>query len=63
MRVTLGFTSEPLALDHRDTARHKAVLAERMAALGGDTPRLLKAMWQASGFFLCPGRRAGRGGG
>ncbi|MEX2969101.1 FAD-dependent monooxygenase [Streptomyces sp. C184] len=52
LRVTLGFTSEPFALDHRDTERQKAVLAERMSALGGDTPRLLKAMWQAPDFYF-----------
>ncbi|SEF13500.1 2-polyprenyl-6-methoxyphenol hydroxylase [Streptomyces sp. 2112.3] len=52
IRATLGFLSEPLGHDHRDTERQKSLLAERMAHLGGDTPRLLEAMWDASEFYF-----------
>ncbi|MFG2191389.1 FAD-dependent monooxygenase [Streptomyces sp. NPDC048639] len=52
IRAMLGFTSEPIDYDHRDTERQKSLLTERMSHLGGDTPRLLKAMWTASDFYF-----------
>ncbi|KOG75521.1 MULTISPECIES: FAD-dependent monooxygenase [Streptomyces] len=50
VRATVGFRSEPIGLDHRDTARQRAVMAERLAHLGWETPRLLKAMREAPDF-------------
>ncbi|MCZ1005738.1 FAD-dependent monooxygenase [Streptomyces lydicus] len=52
IRAMLGFMSEPLDYDYRDTERQKSLLAERMSHLGGDTPRLLKAMWGAADFYF-----------
>ncbi|WP_328389709.1 FAD-dependent monooxygenase [Streptomyces sp. NBC_00400] len=52
IRAMLGFVSDPLDHDHRDTERQKSLLAERMSHLGGDTPRLLKAMWGAPDFYF-----------
>ncbi|KAA6223907.1 hypothetical protein CP973_20060 [Streptomyces albofaciens JCM 4342] len=50
IRATVGFRSEPIGLDHRDTGRQRAVMAERLAHLGWETPRLLKAMHEAPDF-------------
>ncbi|MFF2810743.1 FAD-dependent monooxygenase [Streptomyces sp. NPDC058000] len=52
IRATLGFASEPLDYDYRDTEQQKSLLAERMSHLGGDTPRLLKAMRTAPDFYF-----------
>ncbi|MEV6669135.1 FAD-dependent monooxygenase [Streptomyces sp. NPDC051162] len=52
LRVNLGFRSEPLDHDLRDTERQKALLADRTAHLGGDTPELLKAMRAAPDFYF-----------
>ncbi|MFF8813221.1 FAD-dependent monooxygenase [Streptomyces pactum] len=53
LRATVGFRSEPLAdHDHRDTDAHRTLLADRLAHLGGDTPRLLKAMHTAPDFYF-----------
>ncbi|MFI7242629.1 FAD-dependent monooxygenase [Streptomyces qinglanensis] len=52
LRATLGFMSPPLDYDHRDTAQQKALLAENMASLGGDTGTLLEAMRTAPDFYF-----------
>ncbi|MEU2872705.1 FAD-dependent monooxygenase [Streptomyces olivoreticuli] len=52
IRATLGFMSDRIDHDHRDTEQQKTLLADRMAHLGGDTPRLLKAMWAAPDFYF-----------
>ncbi|GAA5610446.1 hypothetical protein CP981_06695 [Streptomyces platensis] len=52
IRATLGFTSEPLDYDYRDTEQQKSILADRMSHLGGETPNLLKAMWEAPDFYF-----------
>ncbi|GLX05613.1 FAD-dependent monooxygenase [Microbispora sp. NBRC 16548] len=49
LRITLGFQSEPL--DHHDPARLRAAVAEAFAGAGGETPRLLKGMEEASDFY------------
>ncbi|MER7400301.1 FAD-dependent monooxygenase [Streptomyces sp. NPDC000151] len=52
LRATLGFTSGPLAHDHRDPEGQKALLQERLGHLGWETPRLLTAMRQAPDFYF-----------
>ncbi|WKX71340.1 FAD-dependent monooxygenase [Streptomyces sp. XD-27] len=52
LRATLGFTSEPIAYDHRDTEAQKALMADRLAHVGWETPRLLKAMREAPDFYF-----------
>jgi 2-polyprenyl-6-methoxyphenol hydroxylase-like FAD-dependent oxidoreductase len=52
VRVTLGFASGPLDLERHDVERQKALVAERLAGLGWETPRLLEAMWASSDFYL-----------
>ncbi|MBO8187867.1 FAD-dependent monooxygenase, partial [Streptomyces spirodelae] len=52
LRATLGFMSESIHHDHRDTEQQKRLLAENMASLGGDTPRLLEAMRTAPDFYF-----------
>jgi len=52
LRVTLGFESGPLDYDHRDTGQQKALVADRLAHLGWETPRLLEAMRQAPDFYF-----------
>jgi 2-polyprenyl-6-methoxyphenol hydroxylase-like FAD-dependent oxidoreductase len=52
LRVTLGFRSEPVAYDHRDVARQKRIVAERLAGLRWETPTLLAAMADADDFYF-----------
>jgi 2-polyprenyl-6-methoxyphenol hydroxylase-like FAD-dependent oxidoreductase len=52
LRVNLGFTAEDLAFDHRDLDAQRRLLAERLAGLRWETPRMLKAMWQAPDFYF-----------
>ncbi|WKU43508.1 FAD-dependent monooxygenase [Streptomyces sp. VNUA116] len=52
IRATLGFTSGPVAYDYRDTARQKALMAEKLAHVGWETPRLLQAMHDAPDFYF-----------
>jgi 2-polyprenyl-6-methoxyphenol hydroxylase-like FAD-dependent oxidoreductase len=51
-RVILGFQSPPLELNRRDTARQKQLVADTFAGMGWETPRLLKAMWNAPDFYF-----------
>ncbi|SHF14697.1 FAD-dependent monooxygenase [Streptoalloteichus hindustanus] len=52
LRVTLGFRSEPLDYDYRDVDQQKRIMAEQLADLGWETPRLLAAMHDSTGFFF-----------
>jgi 2-polyprenyl-6-methoxyphenol hydroxylase-like FAD-dependent oxidoreductase len=52
LRVTLGFAAGPLDYDYRDTRQQMALVAERLADVGWETPRLLKAMWEAPDFYF-----------
>ncbi|MEU1309094.1 FAD-dependent monooxygenase [Streptomyces cinnamoneus] len=52
MRATLGFRSEPIAYDHRDTEQQKALMTAGLAHVGWETPRLLEAMRQAPDFYF-----------
>jgi 2-polyprenyl-6-methoxyphenol hydroxylase-like FAD-dependent oxidoreductase len=52
LRVTLGFRSGPLDYDHRDVEGQKAFSAGRLSGLGWETPRLVKAMWEAPDFYF-----------
>ncbi|HET6855739.1 MAG TPA: FAD-dependent monooxygenase [Streptomyces sp.] len=54
LRVTAGFEAPPLAggYDYRDTERQKALVADALAGLGWETPRLLKAMHAARDFYF-----------
>ncbi|MEU1676920.1 FAD-dependent monooxygenase [Streptomyces roseifaciens] len=52
MRATLGFKSDPVAYDYRDTEQQKELMAERLAHVGWETPRLLQAMREAPDFYF-----------
>ncbi|CAM3860140.1 FAD-dependent monooxygenase [Nocardiopsis rhodophaea] len=52
LRVMMGFEDEPFDYDYRDTHAQKRVLAHRFATMDWETPRLLKAMWDADDFFF-----------
>ncbi len=52
IRVTLGFASEPPGHDYGDAERQKRLVAERLSGLRWETPRLLKAMWEAPDFYF-----------
>ncbi|CCH30442.1 FAD-dependent monooxygenase [Actinosynnema sp. NPDC047251] len=52
LRATLGFAADPLDHDRHDVDGQKALIAERLADLGWETPRLLKAMWAAPEFYF-----------
>lgn len=52
LRATLGFASDPLDHDRHDVEAQKALVAERMAELGWEIPKLLKAMGAARDFYL-----------
>jgi 2-polyprenyl-6-methoxyphenol hydroxylase-like FAD-dependent oxidoreductase len=51
-RVMFGFGSPPLDFDRRDTVRQKQFIADHFADMGWETPRLLKAMWDAPDFYF-----------
>lgn len=51
-RAILGFGGPPLDFDHRDTEQQKKLIAEQFADVGWETPRLLKAMWEAPDFHF-----------
>ncbi|MFI9235280.1 FAD-dependent monooxygenase [Streptomyces sp. NPDC053079] len=52
LRATLGFTSEPIDFDHRDLEQQKTIMADRLAHVGWETPRLLRAMREAPDFYF-----------
>jgi len=51
-RAMLGFESPPLPVDHRDLDQQRRLVAERFGDDGWETPRLLKAMWDAPDFYF-----------
>ncbi|GAA3205584.1 FAD-dependent monooxygenase [Nonomuraea roseoviolacea] len=52
IRVNAGFGAGPLAYDHRDVEAQKRMIEEHCSALGWETPRLMKAMWEAEDFYF-----------
>ncbi|WP_214412150.1 FAD-dependent monooxygenase [Sphaerisporangium fuscum] len=52
LRVAFGFAAEPPGHDYGDAERQKTLAAERLAGLRWETPRLLKAMREASDFYF-----------
>ncbi|NUW38209.1 FAD-dependent monooxygenase [Nonomuraea sp. SMC257] len=53
IRVNAGFGAEqPIAFDHRDVEAQKRLVEEHCSALGWETPRLMKAMWEADDFYF-----------
>jgi 2-polyprenyl-6-methoxyphenol hydroxylase-like FAD-dependent oxidoreductase len=52
LRVTLGFTSDPVPYDYRDLEQQKQLMAERLAGLGWEVPTLLKGMAEAPDFYF-----------
>lgn len=51
-RAILGFQSPPLEFDRRDPQQQKQLVADYFADMGWETPRLLKAMWDAPDFYF-----------
>lgn len=53
LRITFGWAAGPRdpGDDHRDIEGRKQVVADRMAAVRWEAPRMLKAMWGASDFY------------
>ena len=51
-RAMLLFRSAELDFDHRDLDQQKNLLAERFAAVGWETPRLLASMREAPDFYF-----------
>jgi 2-polyprenyl-6-methoxyphenol hydroxylase-like FAD-dependent oxidoreductase len=51
-RAMLGFGGPPLEFDPRDLARQRAIVAERLAGVGWEAPRLLAAMADAPDFYF-----------
>ncbi|MEU3372433.1 FAD-dependent monooxygenase [Streptomyces sp. NPDC006660] len=51
-RAILLFHSPELDIDHRDPVRHRALVAERFAGVGWETPRLLERMGSAPDFYF-----------
>jgi 2-polyprenyl-6-methoxyphenol hydroxylase-like FAD-dependent oxidoreductase len=52
LRVTLGFVSEQVDYDHRDIEGQKRMVADRLAGLGWEMPKLLAAMTDAPTFYF-----------
>jgi 2-polyprenyl-6-methoxyphenol hydroxylase-like FAD-dependent oxidoreductase len=53
-RAALDFASPPLAYDHRDQARQRALIAAAFQGLGWEIPALLDAMDDAEDFYFSP---------
>jgi 2-polyprenyl-6-methoxyphenol hydroxylase-like FAD-dependent oxidoreductase len=51
-KAGLSFRSAPIAYDRRNVAAQKAIMAQRFAGLGWETPDLLESMHTASDFFF-----------
>ncbi len=51
-RAMLGFGAPPLEFDPRDLARPRAIVAEHLAGVGWEAPRLLAAMATAPDFYF-----------
>ncbi|MDX3232134.1 FAD-dependent monooxygenase [Streptomyces sp. ME19-01-6] len=54
LRITFGWAAagpQEQRVDHRDIEGQKRALADRMAAVRWEAPRMLKAMWEASDFY------------
>jgi 2-polyprenyl-6-methoxyphenol hydroxylase-like FAD-dependent oxidoreductase len=51
-RAMLGFESALLDFDHRDLDQQRELVADVFAGGGWETPRLLKAMWEAPDFYF-----------
>ncbi|MEU8244705.1 FAD-dependent monooxygenase [Nonomuraea sp. NPDC048916] len=51
-RALFIWSSPPLSYDHRDTARQKELLAEAMAGMGWEVPRLLAAVRESADFYF-----------
>ncbi|MFH7599792.1 FAD-dependent monooxygenase [Streptomyces racemochromogenes] len=51
-RAAFHFAADHLEYDHRDTAAHKRIIADRFAGEGWEVPRLLKEMDTAQEFFF-----------
>ncbi|MBZ4324458.1 FAD-dependent monooxygenase [Streptomyces huiliensis] len=52
IKAGLSFRSPPLGVGRRDADAHRALLAERFAGVGWETPYLLRAAREASDFFF-----------
>jgi 2-polyprenyl-6-methoxyphenol hydroxylase-like FAD-dependent oxidoreductase len=52
LRIYLGFASDPIEYDHRDTAAQKRLVAERVTGFGGDVPGFIERMWGAEDFYF-----------
>jgi 2-polyprenyl-6-methoxyphenol hydroxylase-like FAD-dependent oxidoreductase len=52
LRVTLGFTSDPIDYDHRDIPAQQRLVTERLAGLGWEVPTMLAAMAEAPNFYF-----------
>ncbi|MEV6774538.1 FAD-dependent monooxygenase [Nocardia sp. NPDC051030] len=52
LRVILGFASEPVRYDYRDILQQKQIVAERLADVGWQIPKLLAAMADAPNFYF-----------
>jgi 2-polyprenyl-6-methoxyphenol hydroxylase-like FAD-dependent oxidoreductase len=52
LRITLTFQSGPMDYDYRDSEQQKKLVAERLAHLGGEAPKLIQAMMKARDFYF-----------
>ncbi|GAA2229301.1 MULTISPECIES: FAD-dependent monooxygenase [Kitasatospora] len=52
LRISFGFAGESLPADRGDTEQHKLFVADRMATLHWETPRLLRALREAPDFYF-----------
>ncbi|RRS00465.1 FAD-dependent monooxygenase [Glycomyces terrestris] len=52
LRIFLGFASEPIEYDHRDTAAQKRLVAERVTGFGWEVPTFIERMMKAEDFYF-----------
>lgn len=52
LRIFLGFASDPIDYDYRDTEAQKRLVAERLTGLGWEVPNLIERMRTADDFYF-----------
>jgi 2-polyprenyl-6-methoxyphenol hydroxylase-like FAD-dependent oxidoreductase len=52
LRIFLGFGSEPIEYDYRDTEAQKRLVADHVTGFGWEVPGFLERMWKADDFYF-----------
>ena len=52
LRVYLGFGSEPIDYDYRDTRAQKQLIADHVTGFGWEVPGFIERMWKSDDFYF-----------